>query len=113
MTAKFIEVTVLAVDSQGVVDKASVTIEHVKCQDSQAQIDDHKEIKIISEERKREIIYSFVSFTGNTLQLFSFISLAVILMIFLSIIIMMRRSDKQFSKDDSIGHISKDAFSNN
>ena len=110
MTAKFIDVTVLAVDSQGVVDKASVTIEHVKCQDSQAQIDDHKEIEIIAEERKLEIYSSVVSFTGNTLQVFSFVSLMVILMILLSIIIIMRRSDKQFSKDDSIGHITKDAF---
>jgi hypothetical protein len=39
MTGKFVEVTVLAVNKEGVVDKATVEIEHAKCGDN----DEHSE----------------------------------------------------------------------
>ena len=100
MTAKFLEITILAVDSQEVVDKATIGIEHIKCH---AKIEDKEET--IVEEQKQEF-----SFSVMNLQLVTLISLMIIIMILLTIIIIMRRSNKQLNKDDSIGHITRDAF---
>ena len=40
MTAKFVEVTILAVNKEGVVDKATVEIEHAMCGDNHEHIDE-------------------------------------------------------------------------
>ena len=100
MTAKFEEVTVLAVNSEGLVDKVSLEIDHDECSNDIENIEENS-----SEEKV--FISSFpVSRTNLTLY---FISLILILLI--SIIIIRSRLNKKLSLyDDSVGDITKDAF---
>ena len=105
MTAKFVEITVLAVDSQEVLDKTTVKIEHAKCEE---KIEEFEEITV--EERNEPTSVSIASLTGETLHFISFVILMIILIIILCIITIMKRSDKQLSMDDSLGRITKDAF---
>ena len=114
MTAKFVEVTVLAINKEGVVDKATVEIESAKCGDNDGHIKESD-----AEESSVKIESSSPVCTGNlimcqsaqTLYFISLIILMVILIILLSIFIIMNKSDKKLSLcDDSIGHFPKDAF---
>ena len=89
MTAKFEEITVLAVDSQEVVDKATVKIEHAKCENN---VEDFEEITV--KEISNPISCSLVCFNGQSLYFFSLITLIVLIIAFLCIISIMNRSDQ-------------------
>ena len=114
MTAKFVEVTVLVVNKQGVVDKATVEIDNAKCGDTDEHIEesDAKEstVKIEASSTVCTDILT-MCLSGQTLYFNSLIILMVILIICLTIFIIMKKSAKKLSlHDDSIGHITKDAF---
>ena len=89
MTAKFEEITVLAVDSQEVLDKATVKIKHAKCSEN---LEDFDEMTV--EERINPMSCSLVCFNGKTLYFFSFITLMVLIIIVLCNISITIRSEQ-------------------
>ena len=95
-------------------DKAIVEIEHAKCGDTNEHIE-----KNYTEESSVEVQASStvcigslaMCISGQTLDLITLINLMVILIILLSIFMKVKKSDKKLSLyDDSIGHITKEAF---
>ena len=113
MTDKFVEITIFAVNKEGVVDKATVEIENAKCGDNDEHIEEsdaeESSLKIETSSTVSKAILQYVY--QDTLYSISLIILMVILIILLSIFIIIHTSDKKLSpSDDSIGCIAKDAF---
>ena len=114
MTAMIVEVTILAVNKEGVVDKATVEIEHAMCGDNHEHIDEsYAEESSVKTEASSLVCTNSLTMclSGQTLYFTSLIILMVILIILLSIFIIKKKSGKKLPLyDDSMGHLTKDAF---
>ena len=114
MTTKFEEITVLAVNSNQVVDKATIEMTPAQCSDN-----DRNQEENHPDERDKSR-FSQVSQTSTTtsktlmLYLVSLVILVVILLILLVIIFLKDRNndDRVSTKDDDdlVGKMVKDAF---
>ena len=98
MTARFVEVTLLAVNSKEVVDKATIDINQVKCTNNYEHID----------EQRQSTLHS----SAFVFHCISLIILIVILIILIGIIFLNPRHNETLSinDDDSVGDIINDAF---
>ena len=111
MTARFVEVTVLAVKSKEVVDKATIDIEQVECTDIIEHIDEHR----LEMEEKDVLPVQQLSTQPSSTFIFyciSLIILSIILIILFGIIFLNTKNEKilTMNDDDYVGEIINDAF---
>ena len=106
MIARFVEVTVLAVDSKEVVDKATIDLEQVECTNIDEHVDEHR-----LEIEERDTLTVPQESTRFSLAIIfycsSFVILIVILIILVGIIFIMPSYEEDA---DSVGEIINDAF---
>ena len=103
MTNKFVEITVLAVTSHGVTDKAAVKIEHNKCDEKNEEVEEKR-----TEEIRNPSSSSITSFTSETFYLSSFIIFIAIFITVFYISKILKRSSKHLCLAGS--HVTEDAF---
>ena len=113
MVARFVEVTVLAVDSKEVVDKATIDLEQVECidNDEHVDVDDH----MLEIEERDNLTVPQVSTRFSLAIIFycsSLVILIVILIILVGIIFIKPSYEEKISTNDadSVGEIINDAF---
>ena len=111
MIARFVEVTVLAVDSKEVVDKATIDLEQVECTDNDEHVDEHR----LEIEERDTVTIRQVSTRFSLSIIFycsSLVILIVILIILVGIIFFKPSYEEKISTNDadSVGEIINDAF---
>ena len=113
MTTKFVEITVLAVNSNQVVDKATIEMTPAQCSDNDRN---HEENHPDERDESRFSQVSQKTTTSRTFMLYlvSLVILVVILLILIVIIFLKDRNndDRVSTKDDDdlVGKMVKDAF---
>ena len=103
MTINFVEITVLAVTSDGVTDKAAVRIEHNTCDEKKELVDEKR-----TEEIRNPSSSSITSITSETFFLYSFIIFILICITVFCITKTMKSSSKYLGLAGS--HVTEDAF---
>ena len=111
MNAWFAEVTVLAVSSKEVVEKATIDIQQVECSNIDEHIDEHR----LEMEEKDVLPVQQLSTQPSSTFIFyciSLIILSIILIILFGIIFLNTKNEKilTMNDDDYVGEIINDAF---